>query len=162
MCTCRYSKCAHTVSSQAFRPFLVNYLRRFFIKRLNLYFHLNLPPEGSESVCSVCVIVFGVYLYLSQQLAGRTAGGGGSAVRTWLKWFPFPVPSGLLPGEVLQVCPARRRSRGRPEGITFPLWPWNTSASSLWTQIGELDEGRASVLTRAGQAWIRTALWSKL
>lgn len=91
-----------------------------------------------------------IYVCLSSWLVTQQ---GGSAGRTWLSWFPFPLPSGLLPREVLQVCPARRRSRGRPGGITFPLWPWNTSPSSLWTQLVELDEGQASFLTRAGPTW---------
>lgn len=95
---------------------------------------------------SVCVIVFGVYLCLSQQLAAHTAGG--------IRWQDLV--------EVVPISSAFRTSpRGSASGLSsseeIPRQTWRDYisplalehlASSLWTQIG-----RASFLTRAGQTW---------
>lgn len=95
--------------------------------------------------------MFGVYLYLSQQLAGRTAGG----------------PGGVRCQDLVEVvpisCAFRTSPRGSASGLSsseeIPRQPWRDHVpplalerlAVLWTQIGELDEGRASVLTGAGQ-----------
>lgn len=100
---------------------------------------------SAECLC-YCICI---YLYLYQQLAAHTAGG----IRCQDLVEVVPIS-----------CAFRTSPQGSASGLSsseeIPRQTWRDYISplalehlafSLWTQIGELDEGWASFLTRAGQ-----------
>lgn len=120
-------------------------------------------PRQGAGVC-VIVVFKCIYICLSSWLVTQQ---GGSSVRSFGRWFPFPATCGPVPGEVFQVCPAQTQNlrrdyisplvleclgvgrAGGREGFTSDLawidmgqWIRETSGPQFWAVVDRCG-GRA-------------------